>query len=97
MPLLTVGAVSVCSVMTWVQVELLPAQSVVVQVRVMTLVQPPGLLCDSVGTTVNDVPQASLAVTVAATGISAAQCTVLSPGQPLNTGGLVNTVALRSH
>ena len=73
MPLFTVGAVSVCRVMTCVQLELLPAQSVVVQVLVITLVQPPGLLCVSPGITVSAVPQASLAVTVAAAEMSAAQ------------------------
>src|SRR5436309_1508276 len=58
-PWVTVGGVSWWSVMTCVQLETLPAQSVAVQVRVITLVQVlPGLL--SLKSTVSAALQASL-------------------------------------
>src|SRR5437763_13424091 len=92
-PLLRLGTASWCRVITCVQLETLPAQSVAVQVRVITLVQVlAGLL--PVSTTVRSVPQASLAVTVATGGTSATQWTSASPAQPLNTGAVVKMVAV---
>src|SRR5437660_925031 len=92
-PLVRLGSASWCRVMTCVQLETLPAQSVALQVRVITLVQVlPGLV--PVSTTVRSVPQASLAVTLATSGMSLAQWTSASPGQPLNTGAVVKMVTV---
>src|SRR5438874_5515468 len=93
-PLVRLGAESWCSVMVWLQLETLPAQSVAVQVRVITLVQVlAGLL--PVSTTVRSVPQASLAVTLATSGMSLAQWTVTAcGGQLVNTGAVVKMVAV---
>jgi len=63
------GAMVSLTVMVWVQLALLPAVSLAVQVRVITLLQlEPGLLCVSLNCTVLAPSQLSLAVTVAVGG-----------------------------
>jgi hypothetical protein len=67
----SVGAVVFCTVIVCVKVLVWPAQSVAVQVRVITSPQEePGMVSLEVGVTVKGVPQASVAVTTGAAGTS---------------------------
>jgi hypothetical protein len=91
-PPLTVitGAIVSSTVIVWLQLALLPEESVAVQVLVMTVGQVwPSSVWLYV--TASDPSQLSSAVTVAAAGTSARHSTVASSGHPLSTGSVVST------
>src|SRR5438093_12452104 len=89
------GAVVSLTVISWVAVAVLPQLSVAVQVRVIRLLQSePGLLCVSVGVTVNDPSQLSVAVKSTGGGTSLRHCTVRLPGTPLNSGAKVSPTVM---
>ena len=84
------GAVTSCTLIVWVAVELLPQRSVAVQVLV-TLYEPAQLplVVASVYVNVKALPQASLAVAVANTGVFG-QLMVVGAGKAAITGAVTS-------